>query len=775
LTLGRSGPASQRELVILTPMTVKRKLLGKLGRAISFRFTPFKMAMAVTLAVMALVIYRPLFCEVLELKLYDLKFRLRGPRPPGPEVVIVAIDDASLKKLGRWPWSREVMAQLLTRLKEAKPRVIALDIIFAERQETAAITTINNLRRDITSSGEASPKLLGFLAKEEQRADADKRLVQVISQKPPTLLGFFFRGVEGKSPLKPGQMMEATAPPCSTYNLVRWLDAKPATLPIVGAEGIELNLPELAAAAAGSGYFNMVPDIDGTVRWLPQAIVYGPDFFTPLSLATAQYYKGRPPLGLTLSHLGVEVVRLGNLQIPVDRLGRLLIDYYGPAGSFPHYSAAAVWDGQLPAEALKDKIVLLGATAVGVYDLRVTPFSGVCPGIEIQATIIDNILRGQFLRTPRTPQLPIMLIVLALGLLLGVVLPRLSAVWSFIFALLLAEAYAAINFLLFSRAGLQLELFYPLLVIGGIYTGTTVQSFLAEEKERARVKKAFQSYVAPEVVNEILKHPELLHLGGERRELTILFSDIRGFTSLAETLEPEVLVGLLHDFLNPMSEIIVEHSGTIDKYIGDAVMALFGAPLKLPEHATLACRTALAMIDKLKTLSAEWEAKGRPPMRIGVGLNTGPVAVGNMGSDRLFNYTAIGDNVNLASRLEGLTKHYGSDILISAATAEALEGQFILREVDLVRVKGKTRPLVIYELLGEGTPDPELAQFLEFYREGRGLYRDRQFRESAVAFARALELRPEDLPSRTYLELSEKYLLSPPGRHWEPVRTMQQK
>jgi len=361
-------------------------------------------------------------------------------------------------------------------------------------------------------------------------------------------------------------------------------------------------------------------------------------------------------------------------------------------------------------------------------------------------------------------------LVLVLGVLMGVVLARLSAAWGFIFTLGVVILYVGGNYLLFSRAGLQLELFYPLGEITLVYFGITMQKFLAEEKERLRIRKAFESYVAPTVVHEMLKHPERLRLGGERRELTILFSDIRGFTSLSEDLAPETLVALLHDFLNPMSEIIVRHQGTIDKYIGDAIMALFNAPLETPDHARLACRTALEMTGTLAALGKEWAAQGRPQIRVGISINTGMAAVGNMGSDRLFDYTAIGDNVNLASRLEGLNKYYGTDILISEGTARSLNGDFLLREVDLVRVKGKMQPLTIYELLGEGTPEPEVARFLEVYREGRVLFLDRRFQESAAAFVRALELRPQDLPSRNYLELSQKYQEAPPPPDWQGVR-----
>ncbi|MGA8572311.1 MAG: adenylate/guanylate cyclase domain-containing protein [Desulfobaccales bacterium] len=740
-----------------------------------FRSSTFQLVAGVTLAVVLLVVFRPYFSEIMELKLYDLKLRLRGVQAPGPEVVIVTIDEDSLKALGRWPWSREIQARLIDRIKEAGPRVVALDIIFAEKEETAAAETIRNLRQGLTGAGSANPAMLHLLTQEENRVNVDRQLAQSIAQGSPTLLGFFFNGVGSKGALKAKEVKVTWASRACTYNVVRCLDAKPEAVPILSAGDIELNLQEISAGCAGGGFFNMVPDVDGVVRWLPQAISYGPDIYIPLSLAAVQRYLGCPPLILTTSRMGVERVRLGDRELPVDRFGRLLIDYLGPPGRFAYYSAAKVLNGEVPASALKDKVVLVGATAVGIYDLRVTPFSGISPGVEIQATIIDNLIHRHFIQTSRLEPIPTLLTLLGLGLCLGLVLPLLSAAWSSVFALFLAGGYTTVNYLLFSRWGWQLELFCPLLAIAGITMSLTVQRFLAEEKQKAYIKKAFQSYVASDVVDEIIKHPQLLRLGGERRELTILFSDIRGFTSLSETMEPEVLVGLLHEFLNPMSEIIVTHGGTIDKYIGDAIMALFGAPLDRPDHPVLACRTALAMMAKLKALNEEWESVGSPVMRIGLGLNSGYVAVGNMGSDRLFNYTAIGDNVNLASRLEGLNKYYGTSILISSSTAQALDGQFVLREVDLVQVRGKAQALTIFELLGEGALEPDVAAFLEIYNQGLTIFRERRWQESAGAFTEALNLHPQDTPSKNYLELSEKFSLSPPGPEWTPVRVMDSK
>jgi adenylate cyclase len=729
----------------------------------------------VTLLVSILLLWRPTFTEFMELKLYDLKFRVRGPQPASQEVVILGIDDDSLKSVGRWPWSRDDMARLVSRVQEAGPRVIVLDIIFAEKQETATMRTLANLCQEIAKRGDTED-IVALLEKEQQRLDVDRILADIISKEPPTILGFFFRKVGGTAGgVEKSQLMAPSFIRASTYNVVRLLDTEPSRVPLIGADGVELNLPKISEAAAGAGYFNMMPDVDGTVRWFPMTILYGADFFAPMSLVALAHYLGNPTSYLTISQVGVEDIRLGKLEIPVDRHGRMLINYLGPPGMVPTYSAKTLMEGSLPAEALKDKIVLVGATAVGIYDLRVTPFSGVSPGVEVQATVLDNLLRHNFIRVPKFGLPLMLLILLSLGVMLGLLLPQLSAAWAFVFTLLLIEGVTFSNYFLFSRLGIQLELFYPLMEIVGVYLGITMQRFLAEERERLRIRKAFESYVAPAVVQEMLKHPEALRLGGERRVISVLFTDIRGFTTMSEHLDPEGVVKLLHDFLNPMSNIIIDQGGTIDKYMGDAIMALFGAPLEQPDHARQACRAALQMEDTLEELNRQWAKQGRPPLRIGVGVNSGPVAVGNMGSDRLFDYTAIGDNVNLASRLEGLTKYYGTNILISQATAEALENGFILRDVDRVKVKGKAQASDIFEVMGEGEPDPELARFLTAYHQGLALYRQMRWPDSIAAFEKALEVQPDDAPSRRYLALAQKHQATPPHPEWQAVTVMEEK
>jgi adenylate cyclase len=729
-----------------------------------------------TLGVLALSVFRPQLTEFIELKLVDLKFLYRGAVPAGRQLAIVAIDDDSLKSLGRWPWSREVFSRLMQRVKEAQPRVIGLDIIFAEKSDSAVAAAVDRIRQKLAQRGLGSQEVQHLLREEQQAADLDLRLAEQIREGCPTILGFYFKKV-GSTVLssEPPQDLEPTVIQVSTYNLVRRLGQKAKNLPIIGATGVEVNLPVIATAAAGGGYFNMIPDPDGTVRWYPLAVAYGPFVFAPMSLVTLQHFLDNKPLGIAVSRLGVKEVRLGRDTIPVDRYGRFLINYLGPPGSFPTYSAKAVVDGKIPAEALRDKIVLIGATAVGVYDMRVTPFSGVFPGIEIQATVIDNILRQNFLRLPPYHPLPEFLLIIFLGISLGLILPRVSAIWVFSIGLILLASYAAINYALFRCLGINLGLFYPMLEIALVTAGINLQSFLAEEKARASLKKAFQSYVAPSVVEEIIKHPERLRLGGERRELTIFFCDIRGFTTVSESLNPEELALVLQNFLNPMSKIVVKHGGTIDKFMGDAIMALYGVPLHFADHALRACQTAMDMVETLKVLNHKWAGQGRPTLKIGIGINTGVAAVGNMGSDTLFDYTAIGDNVNLAARLEGLNKYYGTEIIISASTAAALDQQFVLRELDLVRVKGKKQPVTIYELMGHAPADPDLAQFLEHYHQALQLLRDRHWQESIDAFNAALRFRPQDHHCHRYLALARQYQITPPEAEWYGLLVMQEK
>ena len=591
------------------------------------------------------------------------------------------------------------------------------------------------------------------------------------------VLGYYFQGLE-QSPTGPGVFNLAISKDIiksSSYDLVRWTSAVCAPCPLVTAHGVEINLPRLTEAAADTGYFNAIPDPDGAIRSLPLVVAFQNDLYAPLSLSVLQRYLDNPPLQITLSDIGVLAIRLGQEQIPVDEYGRFRINFRGPAKTFPYYSFVDVVSGKIPLETFRNKIVLVGATAVGIYDIRVTPFSSIFPGVEVHASIIDNILRKNFLWAPTGLLNPAALVVILMALIMGFLQPRVRASFGLALLITLIFVYAVLNYFLFKNYQIYLQMLYPISSLITVYVVVAFMRFIAEEKERMRVKAAFQNYVAPEVVNTMLQHPDMLHLGGEKREMTVLFSDIRGFTTLSEQMEPEVLVGLLHSYLNPMTETVFQHNGTMDKYIGDAIMAIYGAPLLLSDHADRACETALAMLEKLQHLWEVWRAKNLPELKIGIGINSGPMTVGNMGSERLFDYTVIGDNVNLASRLEGLNKLYGTAILISEATQKLLQNSFILREVDRVRVKGKRTSVSIFELRGHGQPQGQEAEFLQTFHAGLAAFRQGNWESATKYFAACQQINPSDGPVIRLLQKIQEMAQQPLPPDWDGTTTLTEK
>lgn len=749
-----------------------KKFLHKL-----FQPTYLKVTFAIIVAYLMVMALNPGFINNLELKFYDLMFLLRGPLPAGPDIVIVAIDDESVKSIGRWPWSRREITRLVRLLRQAEAKVVGFDIIFAEKQESLELDLLSRLQGEMERQAWNLPELRQWVKRERQLMDPDTELAAEFEQSGNAVLGYYFQGLE-KVETGPGGFsleMSKDLIKSSKFNLVRWTSAACTACPLITARGIESNLPMLTAAAADTGYFNAMPDPDGAIRTVPLVVSFQNDQYAPLSLSILRRYGDNPPLQITLSDQGVLALRLGPELIPVDNLGRFRINFRGPAKTFPYYSFVEVVSGRVPLETFRDKIVLVGASAVGIYDIRITPFSSVFPGVEVHANIMENILRRDFLWAPTGLVNPAALVLIALALMMGLLQPRLRA-WiglALLFGLILLYGY--VNFYLFSRHQIYLQMLYPLASLGTVYVVVGFMRFMAEEKERMRIKAAFQNYVAPEVVNTMLQHPERLQLGGEKREMTVLFSDIRGFTTLSEQMEPEVLVNLLHSYLNPMTETVFKHHGTMDKYIGDAIMAIYGAPLLLPDHADRACDTALEMLERLHHLWEGWRAAGLPELKIGIGINSGVMTVGNMGSERLFDYTVIGDNVNLASRLEGLNKYYGTAILISEATQQLLQNGYILREVDRVRVKGKKAPVSIFELRGRGQPQGQEEELLQAFRVGLEAFRRGDWAGAEKMFSHCLQLEPNDGPAKLLLERTRTLAQQPLPPDWDGVATLTEK
>ncbi len=736
-----------------------------------FTLSGLKVALVLTLVCGVAYYFDPDFLSLLELKTLDLRFQHRGPTPPTGKIALVAIDEKSLAELGRWPWARWRLAQLLDALAQDKAKVVGFDIVWAEPDENSELKGLSAVQKKVEDLRLRNRGLENYLAQALKKADTDRILADAIARSGQAVLGYVF-GFNPRNSSAPAQKSPEKIPPLTAYNSVKYTSEEATRAHLFRADFAEANISVISNAAAGAGYFNIFPDRDGTVRWIPLVIEYQGSHYCALSLAVLQKYLDDPPLALRIAEFGVDEIRLGNLLIPTNEEGRMLINYRGPKNTFPHFSATDVIHGRIPPDTFRDKIVLVGATALGIYDIRVTPFDHVFPGLEIHANVIDSILQRQFLHRPNWVTLFDFLAIVLIGLILGIILPRLTALRGALAAAILLISFALFAKFLFQEHGVWVNMTYPLLNLIGVYSGITGYRYMTEELEKKRVRGAFQYYLSPPVVEQMLKNPEKLKLGGEKKNLTVLFSDIRGFTSISELMTPEALVKFLNKYLTKMTGIVFKYDGLLDKYIGDAIMAIWGAPLDQADQAERACLAGLEMVNALQILQKKWAAEGLPSLDIGIGINTGPMVVGNMGSERRFNYTVMGDSVNLGSRLEGLNKVYGTHLIVSATTYEGVREKILGRELDSVRVKGKAQSVKIYELLArKDRATSEQQNLVQEFRSALALFEKRRWNEAMTSFQSLLERCPQDGPTKIYVERCQTLENNPPET-WDGIYTM---
>ena len=718
------------------------------------------------------------FLERVELKALDVRFLTRGSEPAAPFAVLATIDEKSLDEIGKWPWPRAKIAALIDRLSEEGARVIAMDIVFSEPDENNNLKFIESMQQQTRALGLTAPELEKLLEKAQAEADNDSILAAAIRRsKSPVVLGYFFHfSQEEIDHLRQDELdLKRRNIGANAVKLVQFTSPEAQKVKVFDALLPESNITKVAKASPIAGYYNIFPDVDGTVRWIPLVIRYQDRYYPALPLEAVRNYVGNIPLRVKVADHGIETIQLGPVTIPTDEMGRLLINFRGGPHTFPHYSVADIMTGRTPANAFRDRMVFVGSTAIGIYDLRVTPFSNVFPGLEVHANVADNILRQTFLFRPGWASLFDLAAILFMGLVTGLVLPRLRALFSVLLIGVLFFGYLVASQALFVKNGVWLNAVYPLLTMLIVYTAVTLYRYIVEEREKRKIRGAFSFYVTPSVVNEMLKYPDKLKLGGDKKELSVLFSDIRGFTSLAEEMEPETLVHLLNEYLTEMTDVVFETEGLLDKYIGDAIMAVWGAPLEQTDHPVRACRTALKMLDRLTKMQQKWEAEGTPRLDIGIGLNTGLMVVGNMGSDRRFDYTVMGDSVNLASRLEGINKEYGTQIVISEFTYEKVKDDFFCRELDAVKVKGKARPVKIFELVTlRSKEDPRIA-IIEPFTQGLEHYRAQEWERAEDSFNEVLRISPQDGAAQLYLQRIVALRREPPPPEWDGVFTMTKK
>lgn len=821
--------------------------------------------------------------QLIHQKTVDLRLKARGPLEVSNKIALVTVDEKSLEQIGRWPWPRYKIAEIIETLIKYKAKLIAFDAVFSEPEENSALKILNKIKNN-TKLPQAT---LNKINNEIKNSDNDKILANAVSthsdhlvmgayfdenkiinrfyqfciqyieqQSPefsllskdeaplivldenlievPLQIENFFRNFTAQNKPPPNLekleardfVTQAQDKFCSTWpdklkniwvqiqnadsslkniSFEDWFAEFQSKLylnPVTKAERYWLNIPAIADKTKFTGYFNAFLDSDGTIRYSNLLAQFGDSYYPSLALKSAMVYLNNSVMiHMNLDPTKPYMKRIKDIQltnpetgeviqsIPVDSTGKLMINYAGPRHSFPYLSVAELLSPSetikvtfhdqdyvyKKSEFIKDKIFFFGATAIGIFDLRVTPFDENFPGLETHANITENILQQNYLKTSDLERIYLPEAILVLGFLFSFLIAELGAIWGFLTAFFsLVTLYFFDMKFLFSN-GTVVTIIFPIFLIIILYVFMTFYKYLTEERKKQELKGTFQKYVSPAIVNEILANPQNIELGGKKQRMTVLFSDVRGFTTISEKLDPRVLSQVLNEYLTPMTRLVFESKGTLDKYMGDAIMAFFGAPIPYPDHAKYACLCALKMIEQLKVIQSEYEKKNYPKIDIGIGINTGDMSVGNMGSDIVRSYTVMGDAVNLGSRLEGITKQYGSKIIISEFTYNDIKNDFTCREIDWVRVKGKLQPVKIYELLSKEPIPLQNQEMLKYFTEGTQHYHQKQWEKAIESFNLSLNLVPSDPASQLYLKRCQNYLQTPPEDDWDGVFEMKTK
>ncbi|MFZ5775300.1 MAG: CHASE2 domain-containing protein [Thermodesulfobacteriota bacterium] len=735
--------------------------------------SPFKVGCLVVLAAVSLYasfgLRKPPLLETLDHRQVDAMFRFRGTIPPAQPVVIVDLDERSLAKIGQWPWPRNTVARLIEGIGSASPKAIGLDIVFAEQDRTSPGPILDAITPLLPKT---IPPAAIEAIKADPRLDHDAQLGAALAS-TPSVLGYVFQ-------TQNDSLKDETSRPFATAIVhIAPKESQLDQLTLPTAYRAILNVGAVSQGRS-EGFFNVFPDSAGTVRRVP--LFMSLDGVPCPSLALEMVRIGLEEEAITIhaSHRGndgrqtILGVSLGNLLIPTDEQGQLAVNYRGPDRTYPYVSAADILEGR-GLGLLRGKYVLIGTSAAGLLDLRATPFSSIYPGVEVHANVIENILSVNPLTYDSYTEIGITASLIVVGgIALSLLLAHARPLVGGISGILMLVAMVCGNYLLLFSNQKIVGLTYPLFSLVVVFLLVTLVNYFFEGREKRFISAAFSHYVSPQVVRQLTEHPERLSLRGEQKKLTVLFSDIRGFTSISEGMTSEELGRFMNEYLSAMSRVIMARRGTVDKFIGDAVMAIWGAPLTDDDHAQNAVRAAFDMLAKLKELHGGWQARGLPALAIGVGINTGMMSVGNFGSDQRFAYTVMGDNVNLASRLEGANKIYGTSIVISEFTRAAIGDRFFCRFLDRVLVKGKALPVRIYEPVLEGVPPVELRDEEEEFLEAVDLYLDQRFAEAGQRI-QSLRKRYERKLYDIYLDRIAHYQKNPPPSDWDGVFTFTSK
>ena len=722
----------------------------------------FLIGLGVALLTSMAYLTSPAKFQAFDNQLRDYMFLVRGHVAPSNDIVIVDIDEKSLKSLGQWPWKRKVVAHVLNQLTQAGAGIIGLDIVFAEYDNSNPAKVL---------------KELGYDTKGIE--DYDKILVQTVAN-TPTILGYVFI-------MEDDGIASEGAPNIPAIFIER---NKPEEDFLLESFRAVLNVPDLQKSAYSSGFFNTIPDDDsGIIRSVPLVMKHKGVVYPSLAMEMIRIMSETDKVFLNYTQdIGVETIQSGKVEIPTDGFGRMLVNYRGPAFTFPYISATDIYHGNFKPEDVAGKFILIGTSAAGLLDLRAMPFDNVYPGVEIHANVIDNILKGDFISKPSWVITTDIILIFVMAITLAIVLGHLSA---FMTLLVLVSAVAlgfGFNYYMLFVEGIALNILFNIVVLSVlVYIASMVANYFLETKQKNMIKGKFASKVSPDVMEDILEHADSEAWDGMEKEITVFFSDVRGFTNISEAIgNAKVLIRFMNGIMEPMTEIIIDEHGTVDKYIGDAIMAYWNAPHDVKNHADRAVQASLRQLYKLKELNddirenpeytkvVEMADKNNIPIvDIGIGLNTGVAIVGEMGSKGRSDYTTIGDPINLGARLESLCKYYNSRLNISNFTKEQLTGNYIYRFLDLVTVKGKSEPIEIWQIHdyeeGEGRTlcgftREDLYKELDAYHKAIELYKAEKFEEALALFSdinqwsNKSNLKIYDI----YIERCENYIKNPP-------------
>jgi len=757
---------------------------------------------------------------------------------PSDLIVIAEIDNRSLEKYD-WPFPRELWAQFIAKMREYEPAVIAFDVVFETPGEYEGLKFIRDVSRKYEELGLTEPPKKGFRGPARDYAENSKLFAEYIKERElaadqdrmfaaelgktedvKVVQGYFgylnpaeVAGMSKEDIIKDAKTIEAASISVELDHGMTWPD-------IIDEFAWERLLfygvrPPISVLAKETYYFgsftSFISSEDGTIRWAP--LVYAltttdevevgaypsgrPMYsyedadpmnsyiYSALGLSTLGAYYGEVPTMVYDSN-GVYTIYIGDIDIPVDEKGQLLINWMGP--QFRAFEYVSIYDILTdfkdmdpnakpidPKKLFKGKIVFVGSTGTAAHDLRTSPF-GTTPGVEMHANVVSNVLNGNPLDKKELFRAVDLLFILMVGIIFGLVLPRLSAIWGGVIALFFLLGYIGANVYLVLVPHLSFTIVFPLAEILVIYIGVTIYRYATEEREKRFIKHSFEHYLSPAVIDQLMEDPSKLALGGEERHMTAFFSDIQSFSSFSEKMTPHELVHFLNIYLTEMSDIVLEHDGTIDKFEGDAIIAFSGAPIDLPDHAARACLCAAEIQSRMVGLRTEWEKEGWPEVHMRIGLNTGDMVVGNMGSKDRMDYTMMGNAVNLAARLENGAKAYRMYTMISEFTKQAAGDVIECRELDMIRVMGIEQPVKVFEVLGKkGEVDPKKLEVVKVFEEGLKLYRERNWSQALGKFLQALDMDPHDGPSHVFSERCEEFSDKPPGSGWDGVYTMTSK